>query len=61
MLNYKVFFVSDATATMTDEEHNATLLNVGAIFADVRSTDSMIALLQSAGASAGAGQAMAAA
>ncbi len=48
MLNYKVFFISDATATLTDEEHNATLLNVGAIFGDVRSTESMLALLQAA-------------
>lgn len=47
MLGYRVFFISDATATRTDEEHNATLLNVGAIFADVRNTDSMLSLLQS--------------
>ena len=48
MLGYKVFFISDATATLTDEEHNATLLNVGAIFADVRTTESMLALLSAA-------------
>ena len=46
MLNYKVFFVSDANACRTDEEHNATLAIMMIMFADVRSTDEMIALLQ---------------
>jgi ureidoacrylate peracid hydrolase len=46
MLNYKVFFVSDANACRTDAEHNATLANMMIMFADVRSTDEMIALLQ---------------
>jgi ureidoacrylate peracid hydrolase len=46
MLNYKVFFVSDANACRTDEEHNATLAVMMIMFADVRSTDEMIALLQ---------------
>jgi ureidoacrylate peracid hydrolase len=46
MLNYKVFFVSDANACRTDEEHNATLAIMMGMFADVRSTDEMIALLQ---------------
>jgi nicotinamidase-related amidase len=45
MLNYKVFFVSDANACRTDEEHNATLAIMMIMFADVRSTDEMIALL----------------
>jgi ureidoacrylate peracid hydrolase len=45
MLNYKVFFVSDANACRTDEEHNATLASLMVMFADVRSTDEMIALL----------------
>jgi ureidoacrylate peracid hydrolase len=47
MLNYKVFFVSDANACRTDAEHNATLASLIVMFADVRSTDEMIALLQS--------------
>jgi len=47
MLNYKVFFVSDANACRTDAEHNATLASLMVIFADVRSTDEMIALLKS--------------
>jgi len=46
MLNYKVFFVSDANACRTDEEHNATLAILMIMFADVRSTDEMIALLR---------------
>ena len=46
MLNYKVFFVSDGNACRTDAEHNATLASLMAMFADVRSTDEMIALLQ---------------
>ena len=46
MLNYKVFFVSDANACRTDEEHNATLAIMMVMFADVRSTDEMIALLE---------------
>jgi ureidoacrylate peracid hydrolase len=46
MLNYKVSFVSDANACRTDEEQNATLAIMMIMFADVRSTDEMIALLQ---------------
>ena len=46
MLNYKVFFVSDANACRTDEEHNATLAIMMIMFADVRPTDEMIALLR---------------
>jgi ureidoacrylate peracid hydrolase len=38
--------VSDANACRTDEEHNATLAILMGMFADVRSTDEMIALLQ---------------
>ena len=54
MLNYKVFFVSDANACRTDAEHNATLASLMVVFADVRSTDEMIALLQSRAAPAAA-------
>jgi ureidoacrylate peracid hydrolase len=46
MLNYKVFFVSDANACRTDEEHNATLASLMVMFAEIRSTDEMIALLR---------------
>jgi ureidoacrylate peracid hydrolase len=37
-LNYKVIFVSDANAALSDAEHNATLNNMCALFADVMST-----------------------
>jgi ureidoacrylate peracid hydrolase len=46
MLNYKVHFVSDATACRTDEEHNATLAVLTIMFADVRSTNEIIRLLR---------------
>ncbi len=45
MLNYKVAFVSDRTATHSDVEHNATLGNLIANFADVMTTDEIVALL----------------
>jgi ureidoacrylate peracid hydrolase len=45
MMNYKVIFVSDGTATYTDDEHNATLGNMVAMFADVMSTDEVVACL----------------
>jgi ureidoacrylate peracid hydrolase len=47
MLNYKVFFVSDGNACRTDEEHNATLVSLMVMFADIRSTDETVTLLQS--------------
>jgi ureidoacrylate peracid hydrolase len=45
MMNYKVIFVSDGTATYNDEEHNATLGIMLAMFADVMSTDEVTARL----------------
>lgn len=45
-LNYKVIFVSDANATLSDAEHNATLNNMCALFADVMSTDEVVGSLQ---------------
>ena len=46
MLNYKVLFVSDATATHTDFEHNITLNNMMLTFADVVSTAEITSLLK---------------
>jgi len=43
MLNYKTIMVSDATATLADEVHNATLANILGYFGDVRSTDELVA------------------
>lgn len=45
MLNYKVLFVSDGTATHTDFEHNTTLNNMMLTFADVVTTDEVVGLL----------------
>jgi nicotinamidase-related amidase len=45
MRDYRVTFVSDATAAATDEEHNATLLSMAAIFGRVIETDALLALL----------------
>ena len=48
MLNYKVIFVSDGTATNNDDEHNATLGNMLAMFADVMSTSEVVGVLSKA-------------
>jgi ureidoacrylate peracid hydrolase len=48
MLNYKLVFVSDANAALTDDEHNATLGSVLRVFGDVASTDEVIQLLSAA-------------
>jgi ureidoacrylate peracid hydrolase len=45
MMNYNVAFISDGTATHSDVEHNATLGNLIANFADVMTTDEVVALL----------------
>jgi ureidoacrylate peracid hydrolase len=46
MLNFKVIMVSDANATWTDAEHNATLSDVYSIFGDVMDTDYLIGCLR---------------
>jgi ureidoacrylate peracid hydrolase len=45
MLNYKLVFVSDANAALSDAEHNATLGTVLRVFGDVASTDETISRL----------------
>ena len=47
MRGYKVMFLSDATAAVTDAEQNAALLNLRISFADVRSSADAIAMLSS--------------
>ena len=47
-MNYKVIFVSDGNAAMTDVEHNATLNNMLNLFADVMSTNEVVASLSAA-------------
>lgn len=51
-LNYKVIFIADATAATTDEEHAATLHTMGRIFADLRTSDEIVAMLEEAKAPA---------
>lgn len=55
MLNYKVHFVSDGTAARTDDEHNATLANMLLWFADVRTTEEVLALIEAAATRAESG------
>jgi nicotinamidase-related amidase len=44
MAGYKVIVVSDATAALTDAEHNAALLNLRVNFADVRRAEEVLAM-----------------
>lgn len=44
-MDFKVFFITDATAAMTDAEHNASLGSVGG-HADLRTTAEMLELLE---------------
>ena len=44
-MNYKVIFVADGNATFSDFEHNATLNNLLALFADVMTTEELIGVL----------------
>jgi ureidoacrylate peracid hydrolase len=46
LAGFKVIVVSDATATLTDEEHNAALLNLRLNFADVRTTDEVLSMIK---------------
>jgi ureidoacrylate peracid hydrolase len=50
LAGFKVIIVSDATATLTDEEHNAALLNLRLNFADVRTTAEVLAMITDTGA-----------
>ena len=45
MLDFKTLFVADANATRSDTEHNATLVSMIQVFADVRFTDDVVTLL----------------
>lgn len=48
-MDYRVLFVADATAALTDEIHNATLANVDAHFGRVVTTEEVLAALAEAG------------
>jgi ureidoacrylate peracid hydrolase len=49
-MNYKVIFVADGNAALTDAEHNATLNNMVTLFADVMSTEELVGFLDKAAA-----------
>ena len=53
-MNYKLVFVTDANAALTDAAHNATLDNMCMIFADVRSTSEVVELIAGSGVPAAA-------
>jgi ureidoacrylate peracid hydrolase len=46
MLDYRVIFVADGTATANDDLHNATLLNLQYYFADVIMTEDVLRLVE---------------
>lgn len=45
-MNYKLIFVSDANAALTDAAHNATLDNMCMLFADVRPTAEVLEVIE---------------
>ena len=49
-MNYKVIFIADGNAALTDAEHNATLNNMVTLFADVMTTEEVVGFLDKAGA-----------
>ena len=48
-MNYRVIFIADGNAALTDEEHNATLNNMVTLFADVMTIKEVVGFLGSAG------------
>jgi len=52
-LNYRVIFASDATAALSDAEHNGTLNNMLFLVGDVRPADEIAGLLAPVAAEAG--------
>ena len=50
-MGYNVLFVTDANAALSDEEHNATLMSMSAIFADVVSTAHVVGIAKAGGVS----------
>lgn len=47
-MNYKIIFVADGNAALTDAEHNATLSNMASLFADVMTTAEVTGILTTA-------------
>jgi nicotinamidase-related amidase len=48
LAGYKVIVVSDATATLSDVEHNAAPMNLRLFFADVRRTSELLTMIAAA-------------
>ena len=48
-MGYNVIFVTDGNATLSDLEHNATLLSMNAIFADLKTAEEVVAIARAAG------------
>ena len=44
--NYRVIFVADGNAALSDAEHNATLCNMATLFADVMTTAEVLAVIE---------------
>lgn len=57
-MNYKVVFLSDATATFTDTEHNASLNSMAAIFVDIMDTQHLLGVIRESREAAGGSAAM---
>lgn len=49
MLGYRLIFVADANAALSDAEHNATLTSIARVFGDVPTTEQTVALLSATG------------
>jgi ureidoacrylate peracid hydrolase len=47
MMDFRTIMISDANAARSNEEHLATLITFVQAFGDVRSSDDVIALLES--------------
>ncbi|RYB05203.1 cysteine hydrolase family protein [Lichenibacterium ramalinae] len=48
-MGYNVIFLTDSNAALSDEEHNATLISMSAIFADVMDTGRLLGLIAGSG------------
>ena len=46
MMNFHTIMVSDGNAALSDEEHNASLINFYVTFGDVMDTDLLIGCLE---------------
>ena len=49
MLNYRLVFISDGNAALSDADHNATLASILRVFGDIATTNEAIALLSAKG------------